>query len=876
METTFISIHDLSLDARLLYASQSIVDILGYTPQEVVGKSCWEYFHPDEIPFARAVHGRGVQLDKAAVLNYCQVKNKDGRWVGCECVFTIVHDVIIACTSIFRRGLNSQKRATAAPVIRRLFSSSPRDPRYHMLSYISNKFSQDIPRHLHEPRAALFLNRFTRTLTIMYATNGLADILGITAEELNGKSFYYCIQENCLKEAVKCLESAKANDSIAYLRFWFRDPRRDDHADRDERMTDANSSGDEDDGGVHLSELMDEDGSEHAMTSDSSVAPFSANQSRSGQESQNNSMDPNSRSSSGNSTDLGDNSNEAMFDRPVTTDSPASSFSLPTPERDMQSFRQCQIELEAVVSCASDGLVVVLRKARPTIPQTAGSRAEPVEHPYTNGLFASPWAHDPLVPHPQQRPMYAQQNHYRPDGRLRSTATEAGIPTVEPPPTQTDLMNTIREVAVFAWALTGINGSLAQYSRGKPLGESQPPDGLPIWNAGPVNAPEDQGVNGQYRHMSGTAPGQTDDQCGNYTNDRYYNRSDYHADRQEPWMHHQQQHISSNGTNGYSTGVDGYEWGQYNPTSSYSRQDWADDEEFDDPSALPPQTITTNKDGTKTIITYSFNDSGKKVKTTRRIRSTVVRETVNPRVAERRAWAKFGLEKGHAVGPSLETTTVGENIIFRPSVTWKKDAKDGGKDGEKDGAGAEVPGGGMDKNSLKQQLKDKKVKCRICDGEHYTMKCPFKDTLAPDGVDGAVGSAAGGANGAEGVDGDGGAPKEGGLGSGGGGYVPPHLRNKGGVTGEKMGGKYERDDLATLRVTNVSEFAEENDLREIFERFGRVTRVFLAKDRETQRAKGFAFISFADRGDAAKACEKIDGYGYGHLILRVEFAKRAT
>lgn len=38
-------------------------------------------------------------------------------------------------------------------------------------------------------------------------------------------------------------------------------------------------------------------------------------------------------------------------------------------------------------------------------------------------------------------------------------------------------------------------------------------------------------------------------------------------------------------------------------------------------------------------------------------------------------------------------------------------------------------------------------------------------------------------------------------------YVPPALRGKGGAAavGEKMGGgKYERDDLATLRVTNVS------------------------------------------------------------------------
>lgn len=55
----------------------------------------------------------------------------------------------------------------------------------------------------------------------------------------------------------------------------------------------------------------------------------------------------------------------------------------------------------------------------------------------------------------------------------------------------------------------------------------------------------------------------------------------------------------------------------------------------------------------------------------------------------------------------------------------------------------------------------------------------------------------------------------------------------------------------------------------MFERFGRVTRVFLARDRETQRAKGFAFISFADRSDAARACEKMDGCMYHAPIARV-------
>ena len=97
---------------------------------------------------------------------------------------------------------------------------------------------------------------------------------------------------------------------------------------------------------------------------------------------------------------------------------------------------------------------------------------------------------------------------------------------------------------------------------------------------------------------------------------------------------------------------------------------------------------------------------------------------------------------------------------------------------------------------MKDKLKDKKVKCRICNGEHFTARCPFKDTMAP------VGENAEGAETAAG-------PAEteagpGGLGTGKSSYVPPHMRNGGAGAGDKMGGgKYERDDLATLRVTNV-------------------------------------------------------------------------
>jgi len=158
METVFITIHgelprqhrplpvsdhrlDLSSDARIRYVSDSIEDILGYQPHEIRGQSCWDYFHPTEIPFARAVHGRGIYLDKVSALNYCQIKHKDGSWVGCECVFTIVYDVLVSCTSIYRRGARSRRTSPEILPSSRLTTSQSAPS----MAPVSGAFS--LPRH---------------------------------------------------------------------------------------------------------------------------------------------------------------------------------------------------------------------------------------------------------------------------------------------------------------------------------------------------------------------------------------------------------------------------------------------------------------------------------------------------------------------------------------------------------------------------------------------------------------------------------------------------------------------------------------------------------------------------------------------------------
>ena len=83
-----------------------------------------------------------------------------------------------------------------------------------------------------------------------------------------------------------------------------------------------------------------------------------------------------------------------------------------------------------------------------------------------------------------------------------------------------------------------------------------------------------------------------------------------------------------------------------------------------------------------------------------------------------------------------------------------------------------------------------------------------------------------------------------------------------------------KDDLPTLRVTNVSEDTTDNDLRDLFSVFGRVARVYIGRDRETGIGKGYAFVSFEDRAAAQKAMEKVHGKGYDNLILNVQWSRK--
>ena len=79
--------------------------------------------------------------------------------------------------------------------------------------------------------------------------------------------------------------------------------------------------------------------------------------------------------------------------------------------------------------------------------------------------------------------------------------------------------------------------------------------------------------------------------------------------------------------------------------------------------------------------------------------------------------------------------------------------------------------------------------------------------------------------------------------------------------------------MKSLFVGNMSFQTTEGDLRTLFEPFGQITRVHMAMDRETGRARGFAFVEMPNDAEAAQAIAGLDGKEAGGRNLKVNEAR---
>lgn len=270
---------------------------------------------------------------------------------------------------------------------------------------------------------------------------------------------------------------------------------------------------------------------------------------------------------------------------------------------------------------------------------------------------------------------------------------------------------------------------------------------------------------------------------------------------------------------------------------------WGDEEENEDFENELTTEGEPDREGAihKTIVEYKINDKKQKVKITKRIKVYKTKIKIYKGVEERKKWKKFGECANTGSGPEQGITSVGDEV-FLDLVKGQKSAE----------------------NKKRPDPSSIGIVCRNCGktGDHWTLKCPYKDKIAAAGMPPNL-------DGSNMLPGDG---KEGK-------YVIPSMRP--GARPQAPGGNSDpsdrmnrqRDETATIRVTNLSEDTKESDLSELFRAFGPISRIYLAKDKITGLSKGFAFVNFVYREDAGKAIEKLSGFGYDHLILHLEWAK---
>ncbi|MBN2527706.1 MAG: RNA-binding protein [Deltaproteobacteria bacterium] len=74
-----------------------------------------------------------------------------------------------------------------------------------------------------------------------------------------------------------------------------------------------------------------------------------------------------------------------------------------------------------------------------------------------------------------------------------------------------------------------------------------------------------------------------------------------------------------------------------------------------------------------------------------------------------------------------------------------------------------------------------------------------------------------------------------------------------------------------LFVGSLTDMVTEAVLTEIFSKFGKISEAVIITDRNTNQSRGFAFVTFENRHDGAKAVEELDGYELDgrHITVKV-------
>ncbi|KAF9947390.1 hypothetical protein BGZ70_002700 [Mortierella alpina] len=214
---SFIAFHDLTPEALFLWASDSIEECLGYTPEEVIGRSAYAFIIPDDHQASRNAHHKHILNDLASTQAVHRYRRKDGGIVVISGFFSVCYEFIVNCSSV----VDFDEKTSTFKSSKQPLKQFERI-RCHHTAFRSNTWDHNSLQL--QVRVCMILNRFTRSLNVLYASPSCQLILLVDAEAIEGKPLLLFIRADDLASFVEQVELAKSSNVISHMRFCFQSP----------------------------------------------------------------------------------------------------------------------------------------------------------------------------------------------------------------------------------------------------------------------------------------------------------------------------------------------------------------------------------------------------------------------------------------------------------------------------------------------------------------------------------------------------------------------------------------------------------------------------------------------------------------------------
>jgi PAS domain S-box-containing protein len=98
-----------------LYTSPSIERVLGYEPEEMIGRSGFDLLHPDDRPLLASLFAQGVQIPGTKVTKELRCRHKDGTWRTLESTGSnLLGNPAVGAVVLNSRDITQRRRAEEA------------------------------------------------------------------------------------------------------------------------------------------------------------------------------------------------------------------------------------------------------------------------------------------------------------------------------------------------------------------------------------------------------------------------------------------------------------------------------------------------------------------------------------------------------------------------------------------------------------------------------------------------------------------------------------------------------------------------------------------------------------------------------------------